>query len=129
VLALMPAAACGGGGAGATGAAAPVAADRARFLGTWAGGYACPGGVPAPDTLAVRSGTGTLDVRIVIHVGSFGPDSVVGTLTAPERVDVPTPPMGGLPRPAALRLRGTGLGYRQRGLGLTCGGADYRRVS
>jgi hypothetical protein len=109
-------------------AATPTSADRARFVGAWAGSYACPGASATRDRLVVGPGTGALDLRIVIHADFFNPDTVSGTLTAKDRVTVPTQQMGGLPGTADLVVAGTSLTYRQSGLGITCGGTDYARV-
>jgi hypothetical protein len=108
--------------------ATPTSADRAKFVGTWQGSYACPGGPSSRDRLVVVAGTGALDVRVVIHADSFNPDTVSGTLTAKDQVTVPSQQMGGLPGTAELVTASTALTYRQHGLGLTCGGTDYARV-
>jgi hypothetical protein len=113
------------GGDASTG---PTAADRATFVGTWAGHYSCVGGAPAPDTLVIRLGPGALDFSIIIHVQTVNPDTVAGALTTPTVVHVPEQPMGGAPGTARITSTASLLAYSQTGFGITCGGTDYARV-
>ena len=106
----------------------PTSADRANFVGTWAGSYSCPGGAPNPDTLVIRLGSGALDLSIIIHVESLAPDTVSGELTEPNLISVPQQSMGGFPGTAKITYLGPLLAYSQTGLGITCGGTNYARV-
>lgn len=107
---------------------APASADRAKFVGTWGGSYACPGGGPTADTLVIDLGAGALDFGIIIHARFANPDTVSGELTEPNRITVPQQSMGGAPGTAQITSHGTLLTYSQTGLGITCGGTNYAKV-
>jgi hypothetical protein len=106
----------------------PLSADRAKFVGTWAGSYSCLGGAPTPDTLVIRLGSGTLDFSIIIHVGYANPDTVSGNLTGPNLISVPQQTMGGFPGTAQITSQGALLSFSQTGFGITCGGTNYKRI-
>lgn len=106
----------------------PSSADRAKFVGTWAGSYSCLGGAPTPDTLVIRLGSGALDFSIIIHAEYAYPDIVSGDLTGPNLISVPQQTMGGFPGTAQITSQGALLEYSQTGLGITCGGTNYARV-
>jgi hypothetical protein len=106
----------------------PTSADRAKFVGTWAGSYSCLGGAPTPDTLVIRLGSGALDFSIIIHAEFVFPDTVSGDLTGPNLIKVPQQTMGGFPGTAQITSQGALLAYSQTGLGITCGGTNYARV-
>ena len=108
-------------------ATGPTSADRAKFVGTWAGSFACPGGGPASDTLVINLGASPLGFSINIHVGFANPDTVSGDLAEPNRINVPQQTMGGAPGTAQITY-GTLMTYSQSGFGITCGGADYTKV-
>lgn len=113
------------GGDGSTG---PTSGDRAKFVGTWAGSYTCPGGAPTSDTLAISLGGSPLGFDIIIHVEAANPDTVFGELTEPNLIRVPQQSMGGAPGTAQIRSQGALVTYSQTGFGITCGGADYAKV-
>lgn len=109
-------------------ATAPTSADRAKFVGTWAGQYACPGGGLTPDTLVMNLGGTPLGFSIIIHAGAANPDTVSGDLTEPNRINVPQQTMGGAPGTVQITSHGTLMTYNQTGSGITCGGTDYAKV-
>lgn len=88
----------------------------------------CPGGAPTADTLVVALGGGALDFSIIIHAKFANPDTVTGSLTEPNKINVPQQSMGGAPGTAQITSQGTLLTYSQTGLGITCGGTDYAKV-
>jgi len=106
----------------------PTSADRAKFVGTWAGSYSCPGGTPTPDTLVIRLGSGALDFSIIIHEEALNRDTVSGDLTGPNVISVPEQSMGGAPGTAQITSQGVLLVYSQTGFGITCDGTNYARV-
>ena len=106
----------------------PTSADRAKFVGTWAGSYSCLGGAPTPDTLVIRLGGGALDFSIIIHAEYGIPDTVSGDLTGPNIISMPEQTMGGFPGTAQITSQGALMAYSQSGFGITCGGTDYARV-
>lgn len=108
-------------------ATAPTSADRAKFVGTWAGSYACPGGGPTADTLVINLAGSALGFSIIIHVEAVNPDTVSGDLTEPNRIDVPQQTISGAPGTAQITY-GTLMAYSQTGFGITCGGTDYAKV-
>lgn len=107
---------------------APTSADRAKFVGTWAGAYSCLGSKPTPDTLVIRLGSGTLDFSIIIHAQYVFRDTVSGQLTGSNVIGVPEQTMGGFPGTAQITSQGSLLAYSQSGLGITCGGTNYGKV-
>jgi hypothetical protein len=126
VALLFVVAACGGS---SSGKAAPVSADRDKFVGTWVGNYGCPGlGDPLSDTLIIALGSGELDFSITIHSTFANPDTLSGSLTSASEINVPEQSMGGSTGTAKITSKGALLEFRATGLGITCGGADYARV-
>jgi hypothetical protein len=107
---------------------APTSADRTKFIGTWAGSYSCPSGTPNSDTLVILIGSGTLDFRIIIHKGTFNPDTVSGSLTESNIITVSQQTMGGFPGTAKITYQSGLLIYNQIGFGITCGGTNYTKV-
>ena len=108
--------------------AGPTSADRTKFVGTWGGSYACPGGAPTADTLVIALAGGALDFSIIIHAEAGNPDTVSGTLTQPNTITVPQQSMGGAPGTAEITSQGALLTYNQSGFGITCGGTDYAKA-
>lgn len=105
----------------------PSSADREKFIGNWAGSYGCPSiGVPAtPDTMLISSGSGALDVMVVLHAYVFNPDTVTGNLTGANIITVPEQEIGGFPGTAKITYSDGRLTLSQSGLGITCQGTDY----
>jgi hypothetical protein len=106
----------------------PSSADLAKFIGTWAGSYSCPGGVETLDTLIISPGNNELELNIIIHAGYFNPDTVLGELTEPNLILVSEQSMGGVPGTAQITSQGAQLKYYQTGFGITCGGTNYTQV-
>lgn len=113
----------------ATGGSAATSADRAKFVGTWAGHYGCSVGAMIADKMIVKAGSGDLDLSITIHSNAAKPDTVTGTLTSATEVSVPQQTMGGAPGTAKLTLSGNTLDFRATGMGMTCGGSDYTQTA
>lgn len=108
---------------------APTSADRTKFVGTWGGSYACPGGGSVADTLGIALGAGALDFSIIIHANAGNPDTVSGSLTEPNKIDLPAQSMGGVPGTTAQIIsHGAVLTYNQAVSGFTCGGTNYAKV-
>lgn len=102
--------------------------DRNRFLGTWAGSYACPGETAVPDTLTILPGTDALDFAITMHVGTASVCEVTGRLTAVDEISIPEQPFGSGFAKARITLNGDFLTYEQTVDGTTCSGSAYGRV-
>jgi hypothetical protein len=122
--------ACGGSSStGSTGGSSLGSADRDKFVGTWTGHYGCPGmGVTIEDKMIIEAGSAALDLKIQIHVAAANPDTVNGTLTSATEVNVPEQSMGGGSGTAKLTLKGETLEFQATGLGITCGGTDYKKA-
>jgi hypothetical protein len=131
VAMLIAVAACGGSSStGSTGGSSITSADRDKFVGTWSGHYGCPDlGDPIEDKMIIEAGSGDLDLKIQIHVSAANPDTVNGTLTSATEVDIPEQSMGGGTGSAKITLKGDTLEFQATGLGITCGGTDYRKSS
>lgn len=126
---LIVVAACGG--SSSTGSTGPsiTSADRDKFVGTWTGHYGCADlGVTIEDKMIMEAGSGDLDLKIKIHVSAANPDTVNGTLTSATEVDVPEQSMGGATGTAKITLKGDRLEFQATGMGLTCGGTDYKKA-
>ncbi len=123
VVFAMAVAACGGSGSGGGGSA-----DRDNFIGTWTGHYGCPGMDKAEDTLVISAGSGATDLSIKIHTTYANPDTVTGTLSSSTEVNVPEQSMGGGMGTARLTLKGETLEFSATGMGITCGGTDYKKA-
>ncbi len=115
--------ACGGSGSGGAGSA-----DRDNLIGTWMGHYGCPGMDKMEDTLVISAGSGATDLSLKIHTTYANPDTVTGTLTSPTEVSVPEQSMGGGMGTAKLTLKGETLEFSATGMGITCGGTDYKKA-
>lgn len=102
-------------------------ADRVKFLGRWAGTYACPKFPSQPDTLIIATGKQELEFSITIHSGYLNPDVVIGKLTGADEITVPEQSMGGAAGTATITIADEVITYRQSGLGVTCTGLRYRK--
>jgi hypothetical protein len=127
-LAAMLAAVAACGGSSSTAQSGPTSADRDKFVGTWNGNYKCDFTDAFADTMIVEAGSGDLDLRITIHKNFANPDTVNGTLTSATVVDVPEQSMGGATGTAKLKLNGETMEFTAGGLGITCGGTDYKKA-
>jgi hypothetical protein len=114
--------------AGCGSSSGPTSADRDKFVGTWTGNYGCAITEKFADTMTIEAGSGDLDLRITIHVTFANPDTVNGKLTSATEVDVPEQSMGGGTGTAKLKLNGDTLEFNATGLGITCGGDDYKKA-
>jgi len=130
VAMLVVVAACGGSSStGSTGGSSLGSADRDKFVGTWTGHYGCPDmGVTIEDKMIVEAGSGDLDLKIKIHAAAANPDTVNGTLTSATEVNIPEQSMGGGSGTAKITLKGDTLEFQATGLGITCGGTDYKKA-
>jgi hypothetical protein len=128
VAMLVVVAACGGSSStGSTGGSSLTSADRDKFVGTWTGHYGCAEGATIEDKMIIEAGSGDLDLKIKIHVSAANPDTVNGTLTSATEVNVPEQSMGGATGTAKITLKGDTLEFQATGLGITCGGTDYKK--
>jgi hypothetical protein len=129
VAMLIAVAACGGSSSTGSTGSSITSADRDKFVGTWSGHYGCADlGVTIEDTLIITAGSGDLDLSIRIHTTAANPDTVSGTLTSATEANVPEQSMGGGTGTAKLTLRGDTLEFQATGLGITCGGTDYKKA-
>ncbi len=103
--------------------AAPSSMDRDKFVGNWAGTYAC--GSPPADTMFIAKGSGDLDFRITLHAQVFNADVVDGELTDVNTITIPEQTIGGFPGSGEITHSNNVLSLTQRGFGLTCTGSNY----
>jgi hypothetical protein len=127
VAMLIAVAACGGSSSTGSTGSSVTSADRDKFVGTWTGHYGCAVGATIEDTLIIKAGSGDLDLSIKIHTTTANPDTVSGTLTSATEVNVPEQSMGGATGTAKITLKGDTLEFQATGMGITCGGTDYKK--
>lgn len=106
--------------------AGPSSSDRQKFVGNWAGSYACSFPDPA-DTLMIALGSGDLDFKITLHASVFNiaPDIVDGNLTASDVISIPNQIIGGADGSGEIKYSNGRLSLSQSGLGITCNGSNY----
>lgn len=105
-----------------------TAADLDKFKGEWGGPYQCDIGSKIEDKIRIEADSTPEEVKMLLFIG-VGDSPVKGKLSDANTITIPAQEINGGETSGSIHFSDGKLTLKLMGLGATCEGKDYNKLS